>query len=183
MGENIEQEEELEVLRSIYDEDDCFREVNDTTFQYRFGDSGESKSFLLEIKWPESYPECLPHINLNAFYNRHIPEKLKETIIEKILTEMGDNVGMALTFTIINWVGENFEQLLEHIEEMLAKQPKPDKDVPTVSINVETKPAKEKKIQLTKQQKRKLADRTNYKGERERGWNWVDIVKHLSKTG
>ena len=121
MGENIEQEEELEVLRSIYDEDDCFREVNNTTFQYRFGDNGESKSFLLEIKWPENYPECLPHINLNAFYNRHIPEKLKETIIEKILTEMGDNVGMALTFTIINWVGENFEHLLEHIEEMVAK--------------------------------------------------------------
>ena len=42
---------------------------------------------------------------------------------------------------------------------------------------------KEKKVQLTKNQKRKLADRTNFKGERERGWDWVDIVKHLSKTG
>ena len=45
------------------------------------------------------------------------------------------------------------------------------------------KQIKEKKVQLTKQQKRKLADRTNHKGERNRGWNWVDVVKHLSKTG
>ena len=42
---------------------------------------------------------------------------------------------------------------------------------------------KEKKEVLTKNQKRRLADRTNYKGERERGWNWVDVVRHLSKTG
>ena len=42
---------------------------------------------------------------------------------------------------------------------------------------------KEKKEILTKNQKRRLAERTNYKGERERGWNWVDVVKHLSKTG
>lgn len=41
---------------------------------------------------------------------------------------------------------------------------------------------KEKKEILTKNQKRRLAERTNYKGERERGWNWVDVVKHLSKT-
>lgn len=42
---------------------------------------------------------------------------------------------------------------------------------------------KEKKEILTKSQKRRIADRTNYKGERERGRNWVDVVKHLSKTG
>lgn len=42
---------------------------------------------------------------------------------------------------------------------------------------------KDKKEILTKAQKRRLADRTNFKGERERGWNWVDVVKHLSKTG
>ena len=46
-----------------------------------------------------------------------------------------------------------------------------------------TRKKPEKKEVLTKQQKRKIADRTNFKGERERGWNWVDVVKHLSKTG
>lgn len=41
----------------------------------------------------------------------------------------------------------------------------------------------EKKEKLTKNQKRKLGNRLNAKGELERGWNWVDVVKHLSKTG
>ena len=47
----------------------------------------------------------------------------------------------------------------------------------------EPKQKKEKKEQLTKAQKRRITDRTNFKGERERGWNWVDIVRHLSQTG
>lgn len=42
---------------------------------------------------------------------------------------------------------------------------------------------KEKKEILTKAQKRRITDRTNFKGERERGWNWVDVVKHLNQTG
>jgi len=41
----------------------------------------------------------------------------------------------------------------------------------------------EKKIQLTKAQKRKQWNQSDHKGEKPRGWNWVDIVKHLSQTG
>lgn len=40
-----------------------------------------------------------------------------------------------------------------------------------------------KKEHLTKAQKRRQWERSDHKGERERGWNWVDIVKHLSQTG
>lgn len=42
---------------------------------------------------------------------------------------------------------------------------------------------KERKLQLTKAQKRRQWNRTDGKGEKPRGWNWVDIVKHLSQTG
>lgn len=42
---------------------------------------------------------------------------------------------------------------------------------------------KEKKLQLTKAQKRRQWNKTDGKGEKPRGWNWVDIVKHLSQTG
>lgn len=40
-----------------------------------------------------------------------------------------------------------------------------------------------KKEQLSKAQKRKQWDRVDGKGDRPRGWNWVDVVKHLSQTG
>ena len=44
---------------------------------------------------------------------------------------------------------------------------------------------KEKKEQLSKQQKRRMYDK--FGGgtleDRPRGWNWVDVIKHLSQTG
>lgn len=40
-----------------------------------------------------------------------------------------------------------------------------------------------KKEQLTKSQKRREWDRVDNKGERPRGYDWIDVVKHLSQTG
>lgn len=47
----------------------------------------------------------------------------------------------------------------------------------------QVKSKKEKKPQLSKQQKRRLAEKLDAKGERPRGWDWVDVVKHLSQVG
>lgn len=43
---------------------------------------------------------------------------------------------------------------------------------------------KEKKEHLSKQQKRRMLDKFGANtGERPRGWDWVDVIKHLSQTG
>jgi hypothetical protein len=42
---------------------------------------------------------------------------------------------------------------------------------------------KERKEQLTKNQKRKMYEKLNAAGEKPRGYDWVDIIKHLSQTG
>ena len=48
MGENEEQqEEELEVLKSIYEGDDCYTSPDRQKHQYKFGEDSTSKSFLL----------------------------------------------------------------------------------------------------------------------------------------
>ena len=50
----------------------------------------------------------------------------------------------------------------------------------------ESTPAKEtvKKEQLTKAQKRNAWKKGGLdKGERERGWDWIDVIRHLSQTG
>jgi len=36
---------------------------------------------------------------------------------------------------------------------------------------------------LSKSQKRKEWDRVGSKGEKPRGYDWIDIIKHLSQTG
>lgn len=40
-----------------------------------------------------------------------------------------------------------------------------------------------KKEVMSKSQKRKQWDRLDSKGEKPRGYDWVDVVKHLSQTG
>lgn len=50
-------------------------------------------------------------------------------------------------------------------------------------VVIEVAKKKEKKEQLTKNQKRKIFDRLDATGERPRGWNWVDVIRHLSQTG
>lgn len=73
MSETLEQQaEEREALQSIYEGDDAFKEINATTFQYKYGEDMNYRSFLVEIKWGEDYPNVLPTINMDTFYNRNM---------------------------------------------------------------------------------------------------------------
>ena len=48
MGENQEQqEEELEVLKSIYEGDECYTNPDKQKHQYKFGEDSTSRSFIL----------------------------------------------------------------------------------------------------------------------------------------
>lgn len=180
MSCSSDQEDEREVLRSIFDADENFIEVNSTTFQYKFGEDGHTQSFLLEISWPLDYPTCLPNINLDAFYNKHITSKVKETITYRIKEQCEMCLGTAMTYSIFDWAKEHLHELLEDNQEQ--EEERRGKQIPKEDANTQSK-KKDKREILTKAQKRRHADRTNFKGERERGWNWVDVVKHLSKTG
>lgn len=90
-----------------------------------------------------------------------------------------------------------FECLKERIIELLNEQPEEVATDPTIVNVLETiklvdnndssdAPAasvKTKKEHLTKSQKRRQWEHSDHKGEKPRGYNWVDIVKHLSQTG
>lgn len=99
-------------------------------------------------------------------------------------------MGCGMTYTL-------FECLKDRIAEMMEGQPQPvseeesegseesdsdssDADIGNLSIGGSKAPKKEK---LTKAQKRRQWDQAAAGGDRPRGWNWVDIVKHLSQCG
>uniref|UniRef100_A0A8B9K242 RWD domain containing 4 n=1 Tax=Astyanax mexicanus TaxID=7994 RepID=A0A8B9K242_ASTMX len=176
MTANEEQEMELEALRSIYEGDECFKELSPVSFQFRVGDHDESKSFLLDVSWPETYPETEPHLSLDLcpFYN------IKQLILSKLQEQVELNLGTAMMYTLFEWAKENQEMLMENHQPVVSAV--------TLTSNTETNSPvsaikkKEKKEQLTKAQKRKMIGRTDNKGELPRGWNWVDVIK-LSKTG
>ncbi|XP_023229198.1 RWD domain-containing protein 4-like [Centruroides vittatus] len=176
--------EELEVLESIYDGDENFRKVSDNKFQYKVKNEDDSKSFLLEIIWNENYPSEIPIINLDAFYNKHLLPEVKNLIISRLNKEANMLLDTAMTYTLFEFAKENIQEFTDM---------QPDNLLPNVNGNEELtvdktpepqiSSKKEKKPKLTKQQKRKLANRVNTDGELPRGWNWVDVVKHLSQIG
>lgn len=89
-----------------------------------------------------------------------------------------------------------FECLKDRIEEIMAEQPQlesdeessgddnysgeSDSDVDVSNLSLGKVPKKE---QLTKAQKRRQWDQSVVGGEKARGWDWVDVVKHLSQCG
>ncbi|KAG5884355.1 hypothetical protein JTB14_030794 [Gonioctena quinquepunctata] len=174
------QEEEREVLLSIYDGDECFKEIDSTTYQYKFGENDTIKSFVLEVKWGTDYPNELPIINLDTFYNKHIIQALKKKIIDIVSTEAEQYLGMSMTYSLFEFVKEKFEEL---INEQPDQPEKLEVEKLCISAPEAQEAKKDKKEQLTKSQKRRQWNKVDSKGEKPRGWNWVDIVKHLSQTG
>ena len=64
MGENTE-EEELEVLKSIYEGDDLYTNPDKDTHQYKFGEVGTFKTFILGVYDNCPYRQVLPYLFRN----------------------------------------------------------------------------------------------------------------------
>ena len=94
-------------------------------------------------------------------------------------------LGMSMTYSIFEWVRENLETLLSNQPEtvqVITEDLEIKCNVSEASEEIVAK-TKVKKEQLTKAQKRAQWKKGGINEEdRERGWDWVDIVRHLSQT-
>jgi len=187
MGENAElQEEELEVLKSIYEGDELYSSPKDTKHLYKFGEDAASRSFILEISWGPNYPEELPEFSLDSFYNKHVLPTVKEGIIKAVKDEADQFLGMSMTYSLFEWVKESIDTLLESQPESLQTVCDEVEKLSVKDSSEEPEEGKQKvkKEQLTKSQKRNMWKKGGLnEDDRERGWNWVDVVKHLHQTG
>uniref|UniRef100_A0A3Q3F1D5 RWD domain containing 4 n=1 Tax=Kryptolebias marmoratus TaxID=37003 RepID=A0A3Q3F1D5_KRYMA len=181
MTANEDQEMELEALRSIYEGDECFKEISPVSFQFRIGELEDTKAFILDIVWPEMYPESAPQISLDAFFNNRISAETKQLILSKLEEQVEANLGTAMMYTLFEWAKENQEALMENHRPVMTAVTLTSSSEAAAPSSAAKK--REKKEQLTKAQKRRMINRTDNKGELPRGWNWVDVIKQLSKTG
>ncbi|PBP18984.1 RWD-domain-containing protein [Diplocarpon rosae] len=123
-----EQIEEREVLESIFPEE--IQDISDTEYRISVllditnddGDESEPPTVLLQVKYPEDYPEEPPILDLQSPPNApphpyfsvvsdkdHLLDGLKETIEE--------NMGMAMIFTVYSTLKDNAEQLVAERQE------------------------------------------------------------------
>lgn len=130
-----------------------------------------------------------PFIYYVGFSNR--VDEVKQKIVETLTAEAEQWIGCGMTYTL-------FECVKDRVTEMMEAQPQPasdaesseddesdesdssDADIANLSIGGAKAQKKEK---LTKAQKRRQWDQAITGGEKPRGWDWVDIVKHLSQVG
>lgn len=182
MSDAEQQTDEQEVLMSIYDGDPSFKQLSPTVYQYKYGEDGASRSFVIEISWGPTYPTEKPAINMETFYNRNLLPPVKEAIVKHTESEAEEYLGMPMTYTIFESIKEKLDDLLKEQPESLQSVTASMERVQLGACSLETE-KKEKKEQLTKAQKRRQWDRaTDSKGQKARGWDWVDVVKHLSQT-
>lgn len=118
-------------------------------------------------------------------------DAFKEKVIEILKTEGESWLGCGMTYTLFECLKEKLTELLPEVKEAKAqKVSEVSENVKTIHIAPVIKTTDDgpqqpqiKKEQLTKSQKRRMWERTDNQGNRLRGWNWVDIIKHLSQTG
>ena len=180
---NEEQADELEAMNAIFEDDEFYKQevVDDRLkFTYKFEHDNHNYSFILQMICPKDYPEVPPEFSLDIFFNNHVQPLVKKDIVEKLTEFCEDLKGEAMIYSIIDNVKENQAELMEKQNDVF-KELKED-DVKEVKEQPVAK-QKQKKEQLTKAQNLKLADKVNTQGERPRGWDWVDCIKHLSQTG
>jgi len=154
---------------------------------WSISDLGLTIYFHSEIKWTDEYPTELPALSLDSFYNKHLVPEVKISIIKAVTEEAEQFLGMSMTYSLFEWVRESIETLLENQPETIQTVCEEIETKCSVTEETEadqnTAKAKVKKEQLTKAQKRAQWKKGGLnEDDRERGWNWVDIVRHLSQT-
>lgn len=136
-------------------------------------------------------------------------QEVKDKVVSHVEAEADQWLGSAMTYTLFQSVQEHYADLVstqpdtvgdinsqasrlkitdEPQQVRLAREMSVlnnigDRRLNDVCFKVEETIKKPKKEHLSKAQKRRQWNKADGKGERPRGWNWVDIVKHLSQTG
>ena len=180
---NDDQTDEQEALLSIYEDDVNFKQISDTVYCYKFiCEEDDMKSFMIQITWPKEYPESDDAIiDLESFFNSHIKVHEREQMLNKVRKQYEDWSGMAMTFNIINHILDNIEEFRDVIKNELVIE-REEKE--TITLEKKEKAADTMTKGMTKGQKRRFYDKFGNldSEEKPRGWNWVDVIKHLNKT-
>lgn len=130
-----EQEQELEILRSIYPDE--LQELTDNKFNIHFAlDTNPIKYIVLNVEYPEEYPEIIPLLDVqtsegtylksqaseegnddenNPDEEAYFKDELNRDDMKKLLDELNENaeenVGMASVFTLASLLKESAENL------------------------------------------------------------------------
>ncbi|KAK0392440.1 hypothetical protein NLU13_1935 [Sarocladium strictum] len=124
-----DQVEEREVLDSIFPEE--ITDVSDNEFRISVVldvvDEDEPPSFLLNVRYPEAYPDEAPQLDLLAPANFQPHEHFdisedREKLLADLEETIQDNIGMQMIFTLYSTVKEAAEQLIQDRKDAVLRE-------------------------------------------------------------
>ena len=91
------------------------------------GDNTEPPTILLQVKYPEAYPEQAPILELLAPPNAPAHPFFsiasdRQELLDGLMETIDDNLGMAMIFTLVSTLKENAEQLIAARQEQTQQE-------------------------------------------------------------
>ncbi|GAM86148.1 hypothetical protein ANO11243_041590 [Dothideomycetidae sp. 11243] len=119
-----EQQEEREVLESIFPDE--ITDISATEFRVSIAldipteseeEETEAPVILLQIQYPEAYPDEAPRLDIqnppNALKHIHLDiQDDKTQLLDSLQSTIEENLGMAMVFALVTTLKENAEQLI-----------------------------------------------------------------------
>jgi hypothetical protein len=116
------------------------------------GDESEPPTILLQVKYPEAYPEEPPLLDLLPIPNAPVHSLFsvasdRESLLDGLKDTVEENMGMAMIFTLYSTLKENAEQLIaerqaavrhEHEQKLLAAEREENKKFHGTPVTPET---------------------------------------------
>ncbi|CAM6128879.1 unnamed protein product [Calypogeia fissa] len=180
-------EEELLALESIFY--DSYSKISDNKFRLRIDPSGEDGDeanllppLYIDIELPPGYPtEKLPEFNLSNINNSKYPDFVKKAMIEGLLEQGAEQLGENMCYALVEWLKEKLPEFYA-MKPAIVQEEEEVQDSGAVNSKIHAAKDPKAKNELTKAQKRRFYDKFGANTEKPRGWNWVQIISHLSQV-
>ncbi|KAK7014883.1 RWD-domain-containing protein [Favolaschia claudopus] len=118
--------EEFEVLESIYPSE--LTKISDTIIQIDVEpedteDGVDPLKLTLEVQYPPEYPDVLPNLSLHAIEGEgEIDDSERDSLLKDLQTMGEENVGIAMTFTLVSHLREQLSVLVKTRAELKRKE-------------------------------------------------------------
>ncbi|EKJ78796.1 hypothetical protein HYE68_006375 [Fusarium pseudograminearum] len=125
-----DQVEEREVLESIFPEE--ITDISETEFRVSVAldipdeEDEEPPTMLLQVRYPEDYPEKPPHLDIlappNAIAHEHFNvADDRDQLLASLDETIQENLGMAMIFAIVSTLKDNAEQLVQERKDVITR--------------------------------------------------------------
>lgn len=159
------------------------------------GDESEPPTILLQVKYPDAYPEKAPILDLLPPPNAPVHPFFsvasdKQRLLDGLSETVEENMGMAMVFTLVSTLKDNAEQLIterqagarhEHEQKLLAAEAEENKKFHGTPVTPETFKSWREQFRKEMEELRKKEDEAEEAAEKKKNRGKDAVVQLTGK--